>query len=57
MTITINLDNLPEITERLNHWEMLLDHPEYTASEEERKEILGQWRGARYALRKLGIKL
>ena len=56
MQITIDLDNLQEIKERLEHWEMLLDHPDYMESEEERKEVLGQWRGARYALRKLGIK-
>ena len=59
MKITINVDDnkLNRIKERLDYWEMLLDHPELIGTEEEQEKNFQQWRGAKYILRNLGIEL
>lgn len=54
--ITINEGSMNEIKERLAIWETWMDHPELV-TQEDREQAFAQWRGAKYILRKLGIKI
>ena len=57
MKITVNLDRIERIKERMEYWETMMDHPELMPSEDDRHEVLEQWRGAHFILRNLGIEL
>lgn len=57
MNITINLDKIEKIKERLEYWEIMMDHPELLPSEQDQRDTLEQWRGAHFILRNLGIEL
>jgi hypothetical protein len=57
LTIEINEDKLKRIKDRMEYHEVMLDHPELLATEEERQRNFDQWRGAHFILRNLGIKL
>lgn len=55
-TITVNEATMNDIKERLAIWETWINHPELIA-QEDREKVFEKWRGARYILRKLGIKI
>ena len=57
MNITINLDKIEKIKERMEYWEIMMDHPELLPSEQDQRDTLEQWRGAYFVLRNLGIEL
>jgi hypothetical protein len=57
MKITVNTNRIERIKERMEYWETMLDHPELMPSEDDRHEVLEQWRGAHFILRNLGIEL
>ena len=57
MNITINLDKIEKIKERMEYWEIMMDHPELLPSEQDQRDTLEQWRGAHFILRNLGIEL
>ena len=57
MSITINLDKIEKIKERMEYWEIMMDNPELLPSEQDQRDILEQWRGAHFILRNLGIEL
>ena len=54
--LTITDETMKEIKERLTIWETWIDHPELV-KKEDRDRAFEEWRGARYILRKLGIKI
>lgn len=54
--LTITDETMNEIKERLAIWETWIDHPELV-TKEDRDRTFEEWRGARYILRKLGIKI
>jgi len=57
MTMTISLDNIEKIKERMEYWEIMMDHPELMPSEQDQRDTLEQWRGAHFILRNLGIEI
>ena len=54
--LTITDETMKEIKERLEIWETWIDHPELV-KKEDRDAAFEEWRGARYILRKIGIKI
>ena len=57
MKVTINLDRIEKIKERMEYWDSMMDHPDLLSSEQDQRDILEQWRGAHFILHNLGIEI